>query len=115
MVGPSSIEQQALLPLLPDDRVGAVHAIQAIRGGLSCAEVDKATTSRRNYVMRIEAEHAVDARWTQQLLILRRAAERGVVPPIVHVDHAARTVISARIAGVTLAAALGYPTQRRLG
>jgi Ser/Thr protein kinase RdoA (MazF antagonist) len=115
MVGPSSIEQQALLPLLPEDRVGAVHAIQAIRGGLSGAEVYNVTTSRGKYVMRIQAEHADDARWTQQLLILRRAAERGVAPPIVHVDHAARTVISARIAGVTLAAALGDPTQRRLG
>src|SRR5258705_8817235 len=108
----SSFERKALLRLLPEDRLGAVASIQAIRGGLSGARVYTVITSRGEFVLRIQSERADDALWTQQLLILRRAAERGVAPPIVHVDEAARTVISARIAGVSLAAALGDPTQR---
>src|SRR5258708_31882494 len=113
MVEPGSFEHQALLPLLPEDRLGAVHTIWAIRGGLSGAGVYTVMTSRGEYVLRIQADRTDDALWTQQLLILRRAGERGVAPPIVHVDQAARAVISARIAGVPLAAALADPTQRR--
>ena len=113
MVEPGSFEHQALLPLLPEDRLGAVHTIQAIRGGLSGAGVYAVMTSRGEYVLRIQAGHIDDALWTQQLLILRRAGERGVAPPIVHVDQAARAVISARIAGVPLAAGLADSTQRR--
>ena len=93
MAEPGSFERQTLLSLLPEDRLGAVHTIQAIRGGLSGARVYTVTTSRGEYVLRIQAERADDALWTQQLLILRRAGERGVAPPIVHVDQAARAVI----------------------
>lgn len=113
MAEPSSFEPSALLPLLPEDRLGSVQTIQAIRSGLSGAGVYAVITSRGEYVLRIQAECADDALWTQQLLILRRAVERGVAPPIVHVEQAARSIISARIAGVPLPAALGDPTQRR--
>src|SRR5258706_10524536 len=113
MVEPGSFEHQALLPLLPEDRLGAVHNILAIRGGLSGAGVYTVMTSRGEYVLRIQADRSDDALWTQQLLILRRAGERGVAPPIVHVDQEAHALISARIAGVPLAAALADSTQRR--
>ncbi len=43
---PGSFERQALLPLLPEDRLGAVHTIQEIRGGLSGAGVYTVITSR---------------------------------------------------------------------
>jgi aminoglycoside phosphotransferase (APT) family kinase protein len=44
--------------------------------------------------------------------VLRRAAERGVAPALVHVNAAARAIVSTRVAGVPLAAALGDPGQR---
>src|SRR5258707_300919 len=89
MVEPSSFESSALVSLLPEDRLGSVQTIQAISGGLSGAGVYTVITSRGEYVLRVQAERADDALWTQQLLILRRAVERGVAPPIVHVDQAA--------------------------
>ena len=113
MAAPSGFERQALLRLLPEDRLGAVHSIEAIRSGLSGAGVYTVISSRGEYVLRIQAGPTDDALWAQQLLILRRAGEQGVAPPIAHVDQAARAIISARIAGAPLAAALADPTQRR--
>jgi aminoglycoside phosphotransferase (APT) family kinase protein len=113
LVERSSFDREALLALFPEDRLGTVHTIERIGGGLSGAGVYAVITSRGEYVLRIQAEHPDEAPWTQQLLILRRAVERGVAPPIMLVDQPARAIISARIDGVPLAAALGDPTQRR--
>jgi thiamine kinase-like enzyme len=105
-------EQEALRALLPADRLGVVRAVQPIRGGLSGARVYAVSTARGEYVLRIQAERADEALWAEQLLVLRRAADNGVAPLIVHVDKAAGAIVSARIPGVPLGAALNDPTQR---
>src|SRR5256714_2219621 len=110
---PSSFDREALLSLLPEDRLGAVQTVVPIGGGLSGAAVYSVTSSRGEYVLRIQRERVDEALWKQQLVILRRGAQFGVAPPIVHVDDGARAVISARIIGVPLSAALGDPNQRR--
>ena len=107
------LEQKELLLLLPEDRFGAVHAVQPIRSGLSGALVYAVSTERGEYVLRIQAERTADGLWSEQLRVQRRAADGGVAPPIVHVDEAARAIVSSRIAGVPLAAALGDPAHRQ--
>jgi Ser/Thr protein kinase RdoA (MazF antagonist) len=102
----------ALAPLLPEDRVGKVTAIEPIVMGLSGAEVYAVSSSRGPLVLRVQPARGDAEHWPQQLLILRRTSERGVAPAIVHVDEAARAVVSQRVAGVPLPAVLGDPTQR---
>lgn len=92
--------------------IGEVSAITPIRMGLSGAGVYAVTSERGEYVLRLQGDGADDDFWSQHIRILRRAAECGVAPPIVHVDEDARAVISVRVAGVPLPAALGDPSQR---
>ena len=92
--------------------IGDVGAITPIRMGLSGAGVYAVTSERGEYVLRVPGDSEIDDLWPQHIRILRRAAERGVAPPIVHVDEDARAVISLRIAGAPLPAALGDPLQR---
>ena len=80
--------------------------------GLSGAGVYGITSARGEYVLRVQGDGADDAFWSQHIRILRRAAEHGVAPPVAHVDEDARAVISVRVAGVPLAAALADPSQR---
>ena len=47
-----------------------------------------------------------------ELTILRRVSDAGVAPAIVHVDEAARAIVSVRVAGAPLPAALADPAQR---
>jgi aminoglycoside phosphotransferase (APT) family kinase protein len=108
----SGPEHKELLPLLPEDRMGVVHTVRPIRGGLSGAQVYAVSTERGEYVLRIQGERTADELWREHVRVLRRAADNGVAPPIVHVDPAARAIVSTRIAGVPLAAALGDPTHR---
>jgi aminoglycoside phosphotransferase (APT) family kinase protein len=92
--------------------LGAVESVTPISMGLSGAGVYAITAANGQYVLRVQGEAANDAFWDQQLIILQRAAKRGIAPPIVHVDEKARAVISARVAGVPLPAALANPAQR---
>ena len=92
--------------------IGEVSAIAPIRMGLSGAGVYAVTSERGDYVLRIQGDAADDDFWSQHIRILRRAAERGVAPAIVHVDEDARAVLSVRVAGIPLPAALGDPSQR---
>jgi aminoglycoside phosphotransferase (APT) family kinase protein len=102
----------ALSPLLPEAVLGAVHAVTPISLGLSGAGVYAVDAARGAFILRIQGAAHDDARWHQQLLVLRRAATQGIAPAVVHVDEAARAVVSARVAGVPLPAALGDPSQR---
>jgi aminoglycoside phosphotransferase len=90
--------------LLPEPLVGEVMSAAPIHAGLSGAGVYAVTSVRGDYILRIQSERASSDLWTQQLLVLRRAAERGIAPAIVHVDETARAVLSARVAGVPLPA-----------
>jgi aminoglycoside phosphotransferase (APT) family kinase protein len=92
--------------------IGEVTAIAPIRMGLSGAGVYAITSARGEYVLRVQGDGAPDDFWAQHIRILRRAAERGVAPPIVHIDEDARAVLSIRVAGVPLPTALGDPAQR---
>jgi aminoglycoside phosphotransferase (APT) family kinase protein len=107
----SQIDQTELLRLLPRT-IGEVSAITPIRMGLSGAGVYSVTSDRGEYVLRLQGLGADDDFWAQHIRILRRAAERGVAPPVIHVDEDARAVISVRVAGVPLPVALGDPSQR---
>jgi aminoglycoside phosphotransferase (APT) family kinase protein len=101
-----------LLPHLPEPLVGAVEAIEPISHGLSGAGVWAVTTSRGAYVLRLQSREIDEGYFAQQLRVLRRAAEAGIAPAVVHVDEAARAVLSARVQGMPLPAALGDPAQR---
>lgn len=105
-------EFAALAPLLPDERVGSVLAIQALPRGPSGASLYAVTSTRGELVLKVASDARYASRWAQQLLVLRRAAERGIAPPIVHVDEDARAILSERVAGVPVHAVLADPEQR---
>ena len=107
----ASVDVTALGHLLPEPIVGTVVSVTPVRMGLSGAAVYAVTGARGDYILRVQGERDDERFWTQQLLVLRRAAEHGIAPPIVHVDETARAVISRRVAGVPLPAALADPTQ----
>jgi aminoglycoside phosphotransferase (APT) family kinase protein len=104
-------EYAAIAHLLPEQHVGTVTAIQPISMGASGASVYAVTASRGELILRVSGNR-FDAHWAQQLRIMRRAAERGVAPAIVHVDEAAHAIVSKRVQGLPLAAALANPAQR---
>jgi aminoglycoside phosphotransferase len=101
----------AFLPFLPEDRVGVVERFEPITHGLSGAGVYAVTTSRGEYVLRVQA-HKPEASFPQQLRILRRAADSGVAPAVIHSDESARALVSVRVPGVPVAIALADPEQR---
>lgn len=105
-------DRAALLAFLPEASVGAVERIEPIRAGLSGAGVYAVTTSRGEYVLRVQERQLDEDYFVQQLRVLRRAADAGVAPLVVHVDEAARAVVSVRIAGIPIAAALADPAVR---
>ena len=107
-----SFDPGELFRLIPSTTIGEVRAIAPIRTGLSGAGVYAITSARGEYVLRVQGEGADDDFWSQHIRILRSAAEHGVAPPIAHIDEDARAVISVRVAGVPLAAALADPSQR---
>ena len=110
-MGTLAIEHAALLPLLPEERVGAVQRIDPINLGLSGAAVYAVTTSRGEYILRLQGDRIEADFYAQHLRILRRAAHAKVAPAIVHVDEAARAVVSERV-GVDLPVALADPAGR---
>jgi aminoglycoside phosphotransferase (APT) family kinase protein len=112
-VSAPSFDRAELLRVMPVAVIGEVSAITPIRMGLSGAGVYAVTSDRGEYVLRVQDSGTDDSFWSQHLLILRRAAERGVAPPVVHVDEDARAVLSVRVAGVPLPAVLGDPSQRQ--
>jgi aminoglycoside phosphotransferase (APT) family kinase protein len=95
--------------LLPEEVVGRVTAVQPISMGLSGAAVYAVSSARGELVLRV---HADPATWERLLLVLRRTAAGAVAPPLVHVDEAARAVVSVRVAGAPLTVALADPAQR---
>jgi thiamine kinase-like enzyme len=107
-----SVDVAALLPLLPEPLLGPVTHISPLTLGQSGARVYAVSTPRGEFVLRVQASRLDSASFTQQLRILRRAAEAGVAPAIVHVDEAALAVVSVRVAGMPVAGALGDPTRR---
>jgi thiamine kinase-like enzyme len=108
----AAFDASALHPLLPKALLGDVQSVTPISMGLSGAGVYAVTAANSEYVLRVQSKGTGDSFWNQQLLILRRAAEREVAPRIVHVDEDARAVVSARVAGVPLPAALANPAHR---
>lgn len=104
-------EHAAIAHLLPEQQVGSVTSIEPISTGASGASVYAVTTTRGELVLRVSGDRFA-AHWAQQLLIMRRAADRGIAPAIAHVDEAAHAIASVRLQALPLAAALGNPTQR---
>jgi aminoglycoside phosphotransferase (APT) family kinase protein len=108
----AALDLAAIRALLPEPQVGTITAAQPISTGLSGAGVYALSSTRGELVLRVHAARADAAAFTQQLRLLRRVAERGIAPALVHVDEAARAIVSTRVAGVPFAAALGDPAQR---
>jgi aminoglycoside phosphotransferase len=108
----ASPDHAALLSLLPEALIGAVERVEPVTLGLSGAGVYAVTTSRGAYVLRVRGSHAYGGSFEEQLRVWRRAADGGVAPAIVHVDEAARAVVSVRAPGLPIAAALADPAQR---
>jgi aminoglycoside phosphotransferase (APT) family kinase protein len=106
------LSDEDLAPLLPVARVGTVERVEPITIGLSGAVVHAVTTSRGGYILRLQRGANAEV-FERQLLALRRAAEAGVAPQIVHVDAASRAVVTVRVDGVPLPAALAAPDQRQ--
>ena len=104
-------DHTALLRLLPEDRVGGVERIEPITLGLSGAGVYAVTTSRGALVLRVQG-HQFEGSFPEQVRVLLRAAEAGVAPAVLHVDEAARAVVSVRVPGVPMAAALADQANR---
>jgi thiamine kinase-like enzyme len=102
----------AVAHLLPEDRVGKVTAIARISGGLSGAAVYAVSTTRGELILRVVSAAADPNQWPEQLRVLRRVAEHGVAPALVHIDPTARATVTVRVAGAPLAAALADPQQR---
>jgi aminoglycoside phosphotransferase (APT) family kinase protein len=107
-----SVQQGELLAFLPEERVGVVHGIEAISQGLSGAGVYAVTTSRGAYVLRVQDRRVEGEYFAHQLRVLRRVAEAEIAPALVHVDEPARAVVSVRIPGTPLPAALANPAER---
>jgi len=105
-------ELAPLLSHLPEERVGAVTSIEPITRGLSGAGVFAVTAARGAFVLRIQGSDSDEAAFARQVRLLRRVADAGIAPAVVHVDQAARAVVSVRVMGRPLGAALGDPAQR---
>ena len=110
-----------LLALLPEDCVGVVECVEPISVGLSGAGVYAVTTSRGKFVLRVQGRQTAlrvqgrqtaESSFALQLRVLQRAAAAGVAPDVLHVDEGARAVVSVRVPGVPMAAALAEPAQR---
>lgn len=101
-----------LLAFLPEERVGAVQSITPLGQGMSGAGVYAVTTSRGDYVLRVQSRQLDEDYFAQQLRVLRRVTDAGIAPALVHVDEAARAVVSVRIQGMPASAALGNPETR---
>lgn len=106
-------EFAALAHLLPEARVGNVSSIEPISLGLSGAGVYAVSSDRGEAILRINAATADASRWSQQLRLVRSAAELGVAPALLHVDEDARAIVSVRVRGVPLGAALSEPATRQ--
>jgi aminoglycoside phosphotransferase (APT) family kinase protein len=103
---------EALAPYLPAELIGAVRRVESITQGLSGAQVWAVTAETGQYVLRLGDPRRTRAEHEQELLVLRRAADAGIAPRLVHVDAARGAVLSVRVLGSPLPAALGNPTQR---
>src|SRR5258707_974963 len=111
---PASVPDRSdLLRLLPEDRVGVVERIEPITLGLSGAGVHAVTTSRGSFVLRVQARETREGSFARQARLLRRAADAGIAPAVLHVGQAAPPVGSARLTGVAIAAAPAHPALRR--
>lgn len=102
---------RALLASWPEAELGAIESIEPITAGMSGAEVFAIKAARGEFVLRAQPREPGDY-FTQQLQVLRRASAAGISPELVHVDERAGAVVSRRIAGLPLAAALADPRER---
>lgn len=107
-----SVELAELLSRLPADSVGAVERVEPMSGGLSGAGVYAVTAARGAFVLRVQGPGVDAAAFARQVRLLRRVADAGIAPAVVHVDEASRAVLSALVTGRPLGTALGDPAQR---
>jgi aminoglycoside phosphotransferase (APT) family kinase protein len=110
-MGKLADNRDQLAAFLPEAELGTIERVERITGGLSGAAVYAVSASRGAFVLRVQPA-ADAATFAHRLLLLRRAAQIAVTPPIVHVDEAARATVTVRVDGLPLAAALTDPSQR---
>jgi aminoglycoside phosphotransferase (APT) family kinase protein len=97
---------------LPAELIGVVHGVEPITQGLSGAQVWAVTAETGAYVLRLSGSRRTPSEREQELLVLQRAAAAGIAPRVVHIDEAHGAVLSVRVQGPPLPAALGNPAQR---
>jgi aminoglycoside phosphotransferase (APT) family kinase protein len=101
-----------LADLLPVGVVGSTIAIEPIVTGQSGAQIYGVRTTRGELVLRVAPQCEVAEHWANELRVLRRAAECGVAPRILHIDEAARATVSVRVAETPLVTVLADPDVR---
>lgn len=90
--------------------LGELRAVVPLTAGLSGAAVHAVTTSGGEYVLRV---HEGDqATWEHLLAMQRLASEHGLAPRLVHVDEAARAMVTEKIAGMSFGQAAAQPALR---
>lgn len=107
----NSADIDSLRHLLPGS-VGEITNVTPIRMGLSGAAVYVVSTATGNYILRVRGERFTGPDFAEDVRILRRASAAGVAPEVIHVDETARAILSRRIDGPPLPAALANPQSR---
>ena len=114
MSAATPIAYAEFLRFLPEARVGVVERLEPLRLGLSGASVFAVAATGGQYVLRVQARKLDDGHFARHLNVLRRAAQAGIAPAVVHVDDAGGAVVLQRVAGPPLHEALADPAQRAL-
>jgi aminoglycoside phosphotransferase (APT) family kinase protein len=94
----------------PAARFGDVQSVSPISAGLSGAAVYSVTTSRGEFVLRVQTENR--SAWANGTAMHRLAADHGIAPPLEHVDDARAGSVSAKVQGIPLGTALAQPAVR---
>lgn len=108
----TSFDIASVRHLLPEPLIGEVTSVAPIHMGLSGAGVYEVRSTRGEYILRVQGKRNDESFWSQQLLILRRAAAHGIAPALVYADEEAHAIIMDRIAGTPLHMALADPAAR---
>jgi len=99
--------------LLPPDLRGPATTITPIAAGLSGAGVHRVDAAGQSFVLKVAGENESAIDWRRALHVQRLAAEAGVAPRIVHVDEAARAVLTAFVTDRSFATFYRAPATSR--
>jgi aminoglycoside phosphotransferase (APT) family kinase protein len=96
----------------PTAACGDVLSVEPLPPGMSGASVRTVTTTRGQFVVRVQSPTIPKEQWAATLRIHRIASDLGVAPLLAHVDDERRVTVSAKIAGMPLGQATAHPSSR---